>query len=109
MLLPPCFGALGPRSRRRNDRRAFIALSLSHQQAFNATAVVRHMRRLQLGSSAGSSADASNTPSRPRPAQGSQSQLAPPQNAAQTPQNTPAGKPASLDSNNVAAARKECK
>uniref|UniRef100_A0A674MVC6 Calcium/calmodulin-dependent protein kinase 1Da n=1 Tax=Takifugu rubripes TaxID=31033 RepID=A0A674MVC6_TAKRU len=55
------------------------------RQAFNATAVVRHMRRLQLGSSTASSADA-NTPSRPRPAQGNQSQLAPPQNAAQTPQ-----------------------
>ncbi|TNM91442.1 hypothetical protein fugu_019822, partial [Takifugu bimaculatus] len=73
--------------------------------AFNATAVVRHMRRLQLGSSAASSADA-NTPSRPRPAQGNQSQLAPPQNAAQTPQSP--NTPASLDSNNVAAARKEC-
>ncbi|XP_056878716.1 calcium/calmodulin-dependent protein kinase type 1D [Takifugu flavidus] len=75
------------------------------RQAFNATAVVRHMRRLQLGSSAASSADA-NTPSRPRPAQGNQSQLAPPQNAAQTPQSP--NTPASLDSNNVAAARKEC-
>lgn len=30
------------------------------RQAFNATAVVRHMRRLQLGSSMGSSMDASN-------------------------------------------------
>uniref|UniRef100_A0AAX7SIG5 Protein kinase domain-containing protein n=1 Tax=Astatotilapia calliptera TaxID=8154 RepID=A0AAX7SIG5_ASTCA len=35
------------------------------RQAFNATAVVRHMRRLQLGSSMGSSIDASNAPTRP--------------------------------------------
>ncbi|XP_028306852.1 calcium/calmodulin-dependent protein kinase type 1D [Gouania willdenowi] len=34
------------------------------RQAFNATAVVRHMRRLQLGSSMGSSMDASNPPTR---------------------------------------------
>lgn len=32
----------------------------TYQQAFNATAVVRHMRRLQLGSSMGSSMDQSN-------------------------------------------------
>ncbi|XP_051546907.1 calcium/calmodulin-dependent protein kinase type 1D-like [Myxocyprinus asiaticus] len=34
------------------------------RQAFNATAVVRHMRRLQLGSSMGSSMDASSTNNR---------------------------------------------
>lgn len=32
-----------------------------YQQAFNATAVVRHMRRLQLGSSMGSSMDATHS------------------------------------------------
>ncbi|XP_056131839.1 calcium/calmodulin-dependent protein kinase type 1D [Lampris incognitus] len=39
------------------------------RQAFNATAVVRHMRRLQLGSSMGSSMDASNPPGRQNQAQ----------------------------------------
>uniref|UniRef100_A0A3Q3GQW9 Calcium/calmodulin-dependent protein kinase 1Da n=1 Tax=Labrus bergylta TaxID=56723 RepID=A0A3Q3GQW9_9LABR len=39
------------------------------RQAFNATAVVRHMRRLQLGSSMGSSMDQSNPPTRTSQAQ----------------------------------------
>uniref|UniRef100_A0A672H450 Calcium/calmodulin-dependent protein kinase 1Da n=1 Tax=Salarias fasciatus TaxID=181472 RepID=A0A672H450_SALFA len=53
------------------------------RQAFNATAVVRHMRRLQLGSSMGSSMDASNSPNRPgqtpKAAQGQASQARPSQ------------------------------
>ena len=61
------------------------------------------MRRLQLGSSVGSSMDASNPP---RPAQGNRNQSAPPQNASQN-LNAPASKTASVD-NNVAAPRKEC-
>lgn len=85
------------------------------QQAFNATAVVRHMRRLQLGSSMGSSMDASNPPTRPsqsqKPAQAGQSQPAQGQNTGQTAQsqssNTAASKTSSIDSN-IAAPRKEC-
>lgn len=94
------------------------------RQAFNATAVVRHMRRLQLGSSMGSSMDASNSPNRPnqtqkaanqaKPSQASQSQAsqnqsAPSQNSGQAAQssNATASKISSID-NNVAAPRKEC-
>ncbi|KAL7371146.1 hypothetical protein ABVT39_020481 [Epinephelus coioides] len=91
------------------------------RQAFNATAVVRHMRRLQLGSSMGSSMDASNPPTRPsqtqRPAQSQsqsqagQNQPAQSQNTGQAAQsqstNTTASKTSSTD-NNIAAPRKEC-
>ncbi|TDG96894.1 hypothetical protein EPR50_G00233250 [Perca flavescens] len=91
------------------------------RQAFNATAVVRHMRRLQLGSSMGSSVDASNPPTRPsqtqRPAQSQsqsqagQNQPAQSQNTGQAAQsqsaNTAASKSSSID-NNIAAPRKEC-
>ncbi|XP_030004443.1 calcium/calmodulin-dependent protein kinase type 1D [Sphaeramia orbicularis] len=96
------------------------------RQAFNATAVVRHMRRLQLGSSMGSSMDASNPPNRQsqaqkppqgqtqtgqnQPAQG-QNQPAQSQNTGQAAQsqstNTAASKNSSTD-NNVSASRKEC-
>ncbi|XP_038594456.1 calcium/calmodulin-dependent protein kinase type 1D [Micropterus salmoides] len=87
------------------------------RQAFNATAVVRHMRRLQLGSSMGSSIDASNPLTRPsqmqKPAQSQagQNQPAQSQNAGQAAQsqstNTAASKSSSID-NNIAAPRKEC-
>ncbi|KAK2858786.1 hypothetical protein Q5P01_003406 [Channa striata] len=89
------------------------------RQAFNATAVVRHMRRLQLGSSMGSSVDASNPPTRPSQAQKpvqsqsqtGQSQSAQSQNTGQTAQsqstNAAASKTSSTD-NNIAAPRKEC-
>lgn len=85
------------------------------QQAFNATAVVRHMRRLQLGSSMGSSMDTSNQPNRPsqtqKPVQAGQNQPAQSQNAGQAAQgqstNTAASKTSSTD-NNIAAPRKEC-
>ncbi|XP_068442167.1 calcium/calmodulin-dependent protein kinase type 1D [Clinocottus analis] len=93
------------------------------RQAFNATAVVRHMRRLQLGSSMGnsmgSSMDASNPPTRPsqtqRPAQSQsqagQNQPAQSQSTGQTAPsqsaNTAASKTSSTD-NNLAAPRKEC-
>nr|XP_033470762.1 calcium/calmodulin-dependent protein kinase type 1D [Epinephelus lanceolatus] len=93
------------------------------RQAFNATAVVRHMRRLQLGSSMGSSMDASNPPTRPsqtqRPAQSQsqsqsqagQNQPAQSQNTGQAAQsqstNTTASKTSSTD-NNIAAPPKEC-
>ncbi|XP_019947606.1 calcium/calmodulin-dependent protein kinase type 1D [Paralichthys olivaceus] len=84
------------------------------RQAFNATAVVRHMRRLQLGSSMGSSMDASNQPTRQsqaqKPAQSSsqavQNQSAQSQNTAQST-NIAASKTSSTD-NNIAAPRKEC-
>uniref|UniRef100_A0AAQ4RQ99 Calcium/calmodulin-dependent protein kinase 1Da n=1 Tax=Gasterosteus aculeatus aculeatus TaxID=481459 RepID=A0AAQ4RQ99_GASAC len=74
------------------------------RQAFNATAVVRHMRRLQLGSSMGSSVDASNPPSQRQTGQNqpAQSQTAQGQSA-----NTAANKTTSTD-NNAAAPRKEC-
>lgn len=39
----------------RHERRFQFCILLSSQQAFNATAVIRHMRRLQLGSSMDSS------------------------------------------------------
>ncbi|CAJ1054494.1 calcium/calmodulin-dependent protein kinase type 1D [Xyrichtys novacula] len=91
------------------------------RQAFNATAVVRHMRRLQLGSSMGSSMDASNAQNRPsqtqKPAQSQsqsqagQNQPTQSQNSGQAAQsqsaNTAANKAASTD-NNIAAPRKEC-
>ncbi len=96
-----------------------ISFPSSLQQAFNATAVVRHMRRLQLGSSMGSSMDASNPPTRPsqtqKPAQSQsqagQNQPAQSQNSGQAAQsqstNTAASKTSSID-NNIAAPRKEC-
>ncbi|XP_069556215.1 calcium/calmodulin-dependent protein kinase type 1D isoform X1 [Brachyistius frenatus] len=89
------------------------------RQAFNATAVVRHMRRLQLGSSMGSSMDASNSPNRPsqtqKPAQSKsqagQNQPAQSQNTGQPAQsestNATASKNSSID-NNVTAPHKEC-
>ncbi|XP_040885747.1 calcium/calmodulin-dependent protein kinase type 1D [Toxotes jaculatrix] len=89
------------------------------RQAFNATAVVRHMRRLQLGSSMGSSMDASNTLTRAsqtqKPAQSQsqtgQSQSAQSQNSGQAAEsqstNAAASKTSSTD-NNIAAPRKEC-
>uniref|UniRef100_A0A3B4URG5 Calcium/calmodulin-dependent protein kinase 1Da n=1 Tax=Seriola dumerili TaxID=41447 RepID=A0A3B4URG5_SERDU len=88
------------------------------RQAFNATAVVRHMRRLQLGSSMGSSMDASNPPTRlsqtQKPAQSQsqagQNQPAQSQNTGQAAQsqstNIAASKTTSTD-NNIAAPRKE--
>ncbi|KAK5849106.1 hypothetical protein PBY51_008774 [Eleginops maclovinus] len=79
------------------------------RQAFNATAVVRHMRRLQLCSSMGSSMDASNLPTRPnqtpRPVQ-SQSQPAQSQSTGQAMQNQSAKTAASTE-NNVAAPHKD--
>ncbi|XP_069012670.1 calcium/calmodulin-dependent protein kinase type 1D isoform X1 [Embiotoca jacksoni] len=89
------------------------------RQAFNATAVVRHMRRLQLGSSMGSSMDASNSPNRPsqtqKPAQSKsqagQNQPAQSQNTGQPAQsestNATASKNSSID-NNITAPHKEC-
>ncbi|KAG7215880.1 hypothetical protein INR49_021861, partial [Caranx melampygus] len=89
------------------------------RQAFNATAVVRHMRRLQLGSSMGSSMDASNPPTRlsqtqktaQSQSQADQKQSAQSQNTGQTAQsqssNAVASKTSSTD-NNMAAPRKEC-
>jgi len=78
-----------------------LPLSCLSQQAFNATNVVRHMRRLQLGSSMGSSMDASNPQNQSQPAQ-NQSQPAQSQSADAT-----AGKTSSTD-NNLASPRKEC-
>ncbi|KAM9846198.1 calcium/calmodulin-dependent protein kinase type 1D [Aulostomus maculatus] len=90
------------------------------RQAFNATAVVRHMRRLQLGSSMGSSMDASNPPTRPSQTQkvaqsegqGGQSQPAQSQNTgqaapSQSTTSSAASKTSATD-NNLAAPRKEC-
>ncbi|XP_035530112.1 calcium/calmodulin-dependent protein kinase type 1D isoform X1 [Morone saxatilis] len=85
------------------------------RQAFNATAVVRHMRRLQLGSSMGSSMDASNPLTRPsqtqKPGQTGQNQPVQSQNTGQAAQsqstNAVASKTSSID-NNTAAPRKEC-
>ncbi|XP_024116611.1 calcium/calmodulin-dependent protein kinase type 1D [Oryzias melastigma] len=80
------------------------------RQAFNATAVVRHMRRLQLGSSMNSSMDGSN-PSRQgqvqRPAQ-NQSQTGQSQNPAQVAQSTTSTASKNSIDNNTAASRKEC-
>ncbi|MED6286345.1 hypothetical protein CHARACLAT_005025, partial [Characodon lateralis] len=87
------------------------------RQAFNATAVVRHMRRLQLGSSMGSSMDASNprTSQTQRPVQSQnqagQNQTAQGQNSSQAAQSQGTSSNASKNSsadNNVAAPRKEC-
>ncbi|KAM6896769.1 calcium/calmodulin-dependent protein kinase type 1D [Lycodopsis pacificus] len=87
------------------------------RQAFNATAVVRHMRRLQLGSSMGSSMDASNPPTRPSETQSqSQSQAGQIQPAeSQITGQTALSQSASADAsktsstdNNLAAPRKEC-
>ncbi|KAK7129704.1 hypothetical protein R3I93_019371 [Phoxinus phoxinus] len=57
------------------------------RQAFNATAVVRHMRRLQLGSSMGSSMDQSSSPNQNRTLNASQTPTLPPNT---TPNSTPA-------------------
>ncbi|XP_037551798.1 calcium/calmodulin-dependent protein kinase type 1D [Nematolebias whitei] len=78
------------------------------RQAFNATAVVRHMRRLQLSSSMGSSVDASNPRSgqTPRPAQ-NQNQAGQNHTAQSQNTNSTGGKNSSID-NNMAAPRKEC-
>uniref|UniRef100_A0A7N8YDR8 Calcium/calmodulin-dependent protein kinase 1Da n=1 Tax=Mastacembelus armatus TaxID=205130 RepID=A0A7N8YDR8_9TELE len=88
------------------------------RQAFNATAVVRHMRRLQLGSSMGSSMDASNPPTRPsqtqKPAQSQsqagENQSAQSQNTSQEAQSQSTSIAASITSStdNMAAPRKEC-
>ncbi|XP_062239036.1 calcium/calmodulin-dependent protein kinase type 1D [Platichthys flesus] len=86
------------------------------RQAFNATAVVRHMRRLQLGSSMGSSMDASNPPTRQsqtqKPAQSSsqadQNQAAESPNTAPSQSNNTAASKTSSTDNNIAAPRKEC-
>uniref|UniRef100_A0A8D3DJ01 Calcium/calmodulin-dependent protein kinase 1Da n=1 Tax=Scophthalmus maximus TaxID=52904 RepID=A0A8D3DJ01_SCOMX len=86
------------------------------RQAFNATAVVRHMRRLQLGSSMGSSMDASNPPNRPSqaqkpagsPIQAGQNHSAQSQNTAQSPSTNIAASKTSTTDNNIAAPRKEC-
>lgn len=48
--------------------------TLSSQQAFNATAVIRHMRRLQLGTSFGSSIQSNNSVSNPQSRAPSKSQ-----------------------------------
>uniref|UniRef100_A0AAQ5X0V5 Protein kinase domain-containing protein n=1 Tax=Amphiprion ocellaris TaxID=80972 RepID=A0AAQ5X0V5_AMPOC len=89
------------------------------RQAFNATAVVRHMRRLQLGSSMGASMDSSNPLTRPNQTQkpgqsqnqAGQNQPAQSQNTGQAAQgqstSTTASKNTSID-NNIAAPRKEC-
>ncbi|CAB1451886.1 unnamed protein product [Pleuronectes platessa] len=86
------------------------------RQAFNATAVVRHMRRLQLGSSMGSSMDASNPPTRQsqtqKPAQSSsqadQNQAAQSPNTAPSQSNNTAASKTSSTDNNTAATCKEC-
>ncbi|KAI2665532.1 Calcium/calmodulin-dependent protein kinase type 1D [Labeo rohita] len=57
------------------------------RQAFNATAVVRHMRRLQLGSSMGSSMDQSNNANQNRILNANQTPTVPPNT---TPNSTPA-------------------
>ncbi|XP_051544525.1 calcium/calmodulin-dependent protein kinase type 1D [Myxocyprinus asiaticus] len=61
------------------------------RQAFNATAVVRHMRRLQLGSSMGSSMDASSATNQNRILNANQTPTLPPiQTSNQTPNATAA-------------------
>ncbi|KTG43906.1 hypothetical protein cypCar_00021087 [Cyprinus carpio] len=57
------------------------------RQAFNATAVVRHMRRLQLGSSMGSSMDQSNNANQNRILNANQTPNLPPNNTAALTQN----------------------
>ncbi|KAL0196327.1 hypothetical protein M9458_009899, partial [Cirrhinus mrigala] len=60
-------------------------------QAFNATAVVRHMRRLQLGSSMGSSMDQSNNANQNRILNANQTPNVPPNTTPNaTPNSTPA-------------------
>ncbi|XP_075327359.1 calcium/calmodulin-dependent protein kinase type 1D [Odontesthes bonariensis] len=78
------------------------------RQAFNATAVVRHMRRLQLGSaSAGGSVDSSNPSTRQTQTQrAAQNQAAQSQNQTAQSQSTNS-KNSSVD-NNMAAPHKEC-
>ncbi|XP_040003347.1 calcium/calmodulin-dependent protein kinase type 1D [Xiphias gladius] len=88
------------------------------RQAFNATAVVRHMRRLQLGSNMGSSMDASSPSTRPSQtqkaaqsqSQAGQIQSAQSQNPGQAVQsqstNIATSKTSSND-NNMATQRKE--
>ncbi|XP_051911212.1 calcium/calmodulin-dependent protein kinase type 1D [Hippocampus zosterae] len=77
------------------------------RQAFNATVVVRHMRRLQLGSSMAGSMDASNPPARTSqklpqgPSQADRNRPAPVQNAGSAANQT-----SSFD--NLAGPRKEC-
>ncbi|XP_060931738.1 calcium/calmodulin-dependent protein kinase type 1D [Limanda limanda] len=86
------------------------------RQAFNATAVVRHMRRLQLGSSMGSSMDASNPQTRQnqaaKPAQSSspevQNQAAQSTNTAPSQSTDIAASKTSSTDNNIAAPCKEC-
>lgn len=94
------------------------------RQAFNATAVVRHMRRLQLGSSMGGSMDTSNPPSRQNqaPSQAISKNCASAPNptqtlvaaAGQTPQvvsqaqSTTAPSSISSTDSSTAALRKEC-
>ncbi|XDV24503.1 hypothetical protein PO909_028648 [Leuciscus waleckii] len=89
------------------------------RQAFNATAVVRHMRRLQLGSSMGSSMDQSSSANQNRTLNASQTPTLPPNT---TPNSTPAltqnHKPAAnpnavlindLATGNTSIPRKDCK
>ncbi|XP_067247719.1 calcium/calmodulin-dependent protein kinase type 1D isoform X3 [Chanodichthys erythropterus] len=61
------------------------------RQAFNATAVVRHMRRLQLGSSMGSSMDQSSSANQNRILNANQTPAVPPNT---TPNTTPNSTPA---------------
>ncbi|CAM4562372.1 unnamed protein product [Leuciscus chuanchicus] len=88
------------------------------RQAFNATAVVRHMRRLQLGSSMGSSMDQSSSANQNRTLNASQTPTLPPNT---TPNSTPAltqnHKPAAnpnavlindLATGNTSIPRKDC-
>ncbi|XP_068611176.1 calcium/calmodulin-dependent protein kinase type 1D [Brachionichthys hirsutus] len=77
------------------------------RQAFNATAVVRHMRRLQLGSSMGGSIDAANPPARTSQNQNqNQNRPAQSQNAGPAAQSQAPSAAPSTDS--IAAPRKEC-
>ncbi|XP_058480034.1 calcium/calmodulin-dependent protein kinase type 1D [Solea solea] len=84
------------------------------RQAFNATAVVRHMRRLQLGSSMGSSMDSSNPPTRQNQSQKlAQSLSQTGQNQSAQSQNTAQSQSANVaasktSDNTIAAPRKEC-
>ncbi|XP_026876355.1 calcium/calmodulin-dependent protein kinase type 1D [Electrophorus electricus] len=87
------------------------------RQAFNATAVVRHMRRLQLGSSMGSSMDASQPGTTPNArAQATKRTPTPPSNQSTTtasPNQKPAQSQNQYHINNVTTesptiARKDC-
>nr|XP_054595460.1 calcium/calmodulin-dependent protein kinase type 1D isoform X2 [Nothobranchius furzeri] len=81
------------------------------RQAFNATAVVRHMRRLQLSSSIGSSMDASNPRSTQaqrmvqNQSQTGQNHTAPSQTSSQGAQSQSSKNPVE---NNISAPHKEC-